>query len=50
VIVDSSALIAIVRREPDAAVFAAALAGTTEPRLSAATYVEAGIVADKDPR
>lgn len=47
-IVDSSALIAIVREEPDAAVYARALAGEVVPRLSAATYVEAGIVADKD--
>jgi ribonuclease VapC len=48
VIVDSSALIAIVRQEPDAEVYARALASTTLRRISAATYVEAGIVADKD--
>ena len=47
-IVDSSALIAIVRREPDAEVYARALAEAVEARLSAATYLEAGIVADKD--
>jgi ribonuclease VapC len=51
VIVDSSALIAILRREPDAPTYAAALTTAVEPRMSAASYVEAGIVADggKDP-
>lgn len=50
-IVDSSALIAIIRGEPDAPVYAEALATAVEPRMSAATYVEAAIVADggKDP-
>ena len=47
-IVDSSALIAVVRREPDAAVYARALVLAAERRISAATYVEAGVVADKD--
>ena len=50
-IIDSSALIAIVRREPDAPVYAHALATAAELRISAATFVEAGIVADggRDP-
>jgi ribonuclease VapC len=44
-------LIAIVRREPDAPVYAHALATAAELRISAATFVEAGIVADggRDP-
>ena len=50
-IVDSSALIAIVLREPDSERYAEALAEAAEPRMSAATYLEAGIVADgpRDP-
>lgn len=45
-IVDSSALIAIVRNEPDAEIFAHALANHPS-RMSAATFVEASIVADR---
>ena len=45
-IVDSSALIAIVRAEPDAAVFAEALAHASGTVVSAANYVEAAVVAD----
>lgn len=45
-IVDSSALVAIIRDEPDAAVYAYALASSPS-RMSAATYVEVGIVADR---
>jgi ribonuclease VapC len=50
-IVDTSALIAILRNEPDAAVFADALARTERPRLSAANYLEAAVVIDgsRDP-
>lgn len=51
-IVDTSALIAILRAEPDAGRFAAALASTDEPkRISAASYLEAAIVIDagRDP-
>lgn len=50
-IVDSSALIAIVLQEPDAQRYADALAAATERRMSTATYLEAGIVADgtRDP-
>ena len=45
-IVDASALIAIVRSEPDAPVFAQALAHSSATVISAATYVEAAAVAD----
>ena len=46
-IVDSSALIAILRAEPDADRFAQALAEPAAPkRLSAANYLEVGIVID----
>jgi len=51
VIVDTSALVAILRDEPDAPRYASALAGEREPLLSAATFVEAAIVVDanRDP-
>jgi ribonuclease VapC len=45
-IVDSSALIAILRAEPEAAAFAEALAGATRRRLSAVSFVEAAVVID----
>lgn len=45
-IIDSSAIIAIITAEPDAAVFAEALAGSRSPRMSAANWLEASIVAD----
>ncbi len=50
-IVDTSALIAILRDEADADRYVTALAGATEPRISAATYLEAAIVVDanRDP-
>jgi ribonuclease VapC len=51
-IVDTSALIALLRGEPDAPRFAAALATRKEAkRLSAANYLEAAIVIDgsRDP-
>jgi ribonuclease VapC len=48
VIVDSSALIAIMLGEADAAEYAGALASTTEAGISVATYLEAGIIADRD--
>lgn len=50
-VVDASALIAIVRREPEMARFSHALEKEPSPKMSAATYVEACIVADalKDP-
>lgn len=49
-IVDTSALAAILRDEPDAASYSTALA-TTPARLSAASYLECGIVIDsqRDP-
>ncbi|WP_167048191.1 type II toxin-antitoxin system VapC family toxin [Salinibacterium sp. ZJ454] len=46
-IVDSSALIAIARQEPDAATYARALARSEASFLSAANYVEAAIVVDR---
>jgi ribonuclease VapC len=46
VIVDSSALIAILRAEPDAPVYAAALAASEETLLSAANHLETAIVVD----
>jgi ribonuclease VapC len=47
VIVDTSALIAIVTDEPDALVYASALTGGAGAHLSSANYLEAGIVADR---
>jgi ribonuclease VapC len=51
VIVDSSAIIAILKEEDDAAVYAQAIAGADARRLSAASYLECGIVLDsqRDP-
>jgi ribonuclease VapC len=51
VIVDTSALVAILRAEPDAAVYADALAGAGSASMSAGTYVELGAVVDgvRDP-
>lgn len=50
-IVDTSALVAIVRDEPDAARFASALAASPRSRMSAATYLESAVVVDssRDP-
>ncbi|CAN5171276.1 type II toxin-antitoxin system VapC family toxin [soil metagenome] len=50
-IVDSSALIAILRAEPDAARYAASIASAATCRLSAANYLEAAVVVDgaRDP-
>jgi ribonuclease VapC len=50
-IVDSSALLAILRDEPDAQVFAAAIAKAGSCRISAATFLETAIVIDgsRDP-
>jgi len=45
-IVDTSAIIAILRGEPDADRYANALARAAEPLISAGTYVEIGIVVD----
>lgn len=49
-IVDSSAIIAILRDEPDAADHQLALAAAATRRMSAATLVEAGIVAGPSRR
>ena len=50
-IVDTSALVAILRAEPDADSFALALAADRAPRMSVANYLEAAIVIDsaRDP-
>lgn len=50
-IVDASALIAILRGEPDARVYATALESAPVRRISAASYLEAAIVMDgsRDP-
>ncbi|REP63300.1 type II toxin-antitoxin system VapC family toxin, partial [Mycobacterium tuberculosis] len=45
-IVDTSAIIAILRDEDDAAAYADALANADVRRLSAASYLECGIVLD----
>jgi ribonuclease VapC len=46
-ILDSSALLAILRAEPDAATFAAAIESAPRRRISAVTYVEASAVLDR---
>lgn len=50
-IIDTSALIAILRREPDARSFTDAIDSARTRRLSAGTYVEAAVVIDsnRDP-
>ena len=50
-IVDTSAVIAILRDEPDAETYREALARAAEPRMSAGTYLESAIVVDlnRDP-
>ncbi len=50
-IIDTSALIAILRDEPDARRYAEAIEMATERRISAATYVELAAVIDggRDP-
>ena len=50
-ILDTSALIAILRYEPEASEFAKIIERATDPRISAVSYVEAGAVIDgsKDP-
>jgi ribonuclease VapC len=51
VIIDSSALIAILRNEPEAREFAVAVEGAAARRLSAANYVETAAIIDgsRDP-
>jgi ribonuclease VapC len=50
-IVDTSALVAILRDEPEAPAFARAIAGAVTRRISAANFLEAAIVIDgsRDP-
>lgn len=45
-IVDTSAVIAILQAEDDASVYAAAIAAADTRRLSAASYLECGVVLD----
>jgi ribonuclease VapC len=51
VIIDTSALIAILRNEPEAAAYAAAIEAALHRRMSAASFLEAAIVIDgsRDP-
>jgi len=51
VIIDTSALIAVLRGEPEASDFVAALAESTDSTMSAGSYLEASIVVDanRDP-
>jgi ribonuclease VapC len=51
VIIDSSALVAILFAEPDAALYASAIEAADERRISAASFVEAAVVIDgrRDP-
>jgi ribonuclease VapC len=46
-IVDSSAIVSVLRGEPDAEMFQDVIGGAFPPRLSAASYLEIGIVVDK---
>ena len=50
-IVDTSAIVALVTDEDDVGVYARAIAAAVVPRLSAASYLECGIVLDarRDP-
>jgi ribonuclease VapC len=47
VIIDTSALIAILRAEPEASSYAAAIANASSRRVSAASFVEAAAVIDR---
>jgi ribonuclease VapC len=51
VIIDTSALVAILFAEPDAATYAVAIEAAEERRISAVNYVEAAVVIDdrRDP-
>ena len=48
-IVDTSALIAILRAEPEAAACAEAIEAASHRRISAANFVETAIVIDGEP-
>jgi ribonuclease VapC len=45
-IIDTSAIVAILRDEPEASACAKAIAGTSSRRVSAVNYVEAAVVID----
>ncbi len=45
-IVDTAAVIAILRDEPEAARYSEAIAGDAHPKMSVASYVEGGVIAD----
>lgn len=47
-IVDSSAIVAMLRGEPEAEAFNAAIADARQPAMSAGNYLETAIVIDKD--
>jgi ribonuclease VapC len=47
-ILDTSALLAILLREPEAPIFASAIEGASVVRISAASYVEAAIYVDRN--
>lgn len=47
-IVDASAVVAILRQEPEAAAFAKAMEEAAVCRISAVNYVEAGVVIDSE--
>ncbi len=47
-IIDTSALIAVLRREPEADGFVESLLATSEVRVSAGTLLEARLVAERD--
>ena len=51
-IVDSSAVISLLKQEPDAPIFRRVLESTSNLKMSAASYLESGIVADgyRDPK
>jgi len=47
-IIDSSAVIALLRKEPDHLHYRQAIAESRECRMSTATYLETAIIADRD--
>jgi ribonuclease VapC len=47
-IVDASVLVAILRREPDRVVYVRAIVSAERVRMSAASYLEVGVVVDRD--
>lgn len=49
-IIDSSALVAILWGEPEAEAFSAAIIASEQPLMSVGNYLETGIVIDRDRR